>query len=261
MTPNPILKVLLTLKSFNVQCLLIGGQACIVYGSAEFSRDSDFVILADPENIERLKNALNALQAKPIYFPEFKIEYLRKGHACHFRCEAQDVEGLRIDILSVMRGCDAFPELWKRRMKVFVDGTTAIDVIGLKDLVQSKKTQRERDWLMIKRLVDDDINLQKGTSPPDRVKWWLMVCRTPESLNRLVGKYPELAQGMSHERPLLKYAVAGESTKLEQALWEEERLERQKDAAYWKPLRQELENLRHSKGKEKRAPEGEVPDA
>ena len=45
MTPNPILKVLSTLQKHRVRALLIGGQACIIYGAAEFSRDSDFVLL------------------------------------------------------------------------------------------------------------------------------------------------------------------------------------------------------------------------
>lgn len=43
MTPNPILKVLSTLSKHNVKSLLIGGHACIIYGAAEFSRDSDDV--------------------------------------------------------------------------------------------------------------------------------------------------------------------------------------------------------------------------
>ena len=92
MTPNPILKVLSIFKIYEVKCLLIGGQACIIYGAVEFSRDSDFVIIADPENMDRLKNALKALNAAPIYFPEFQINYLLKGHACHFRCEEQEEE-------------------------------------------------------------------------------------------------------------------------------------------------------------------------
>ena len=39
MIPNPILKVLSTLSSHQVRYLLMGGQACVFYGAAEFSRD------------------------------------------------------------------------------------------------------------------------------------------------------------------------------------------------------------------------------
>lgn len=69
MTPNPILKVLSTFKKHKVKSLLIGGQACIIYGAAEFSRDSDFVILCDKNNLERLESALNSLKAELIYVP------------------------------------------------------------------------------------------------------------------------------------------------------------------------------------------------
>lgn len=58
---SPILRVLLTFRKQKVKSLLIGGQACIVYGAAEFSRDSDFVVLASPENLKALNSALKPL--------------------------------------------------------------------------------------------------------------------------------------------------------------------------------------------------------
>ena len=79
--PNPILKVLSTLSCHGVRHLLMGGQACVLYGAAEFSRDCDIVILADESNLGRLHSALTELQARCIAFPEFKIDYLRRGHA------------------------------------------------------------------------------------------------------------------------------------------------------------------------------------
>ena len=57
MIPNPILKVLSTLSCHMVRHLLIGGQACVLYGAAEFSRDCDLVILADSENLRNLQCA------------------------------------------------------------------------------------------------------------------------------------------------------------------------------------------------------------
>jgi len=35
---NPILKVLSSIQTHRVQALLMGGQACVFYGAAEFSR-------------------------------------------------------------------------------------------------------------------------------------------------------------------------------------------------------------------------------
>lgn len=228
-----------------MKCLLIGGQACIIYGAVEFSRDSDFVILADTGNVQRLQKALKVLKAGPVYLPEFQIEYLRKGHACHFRCEARDVEGLRIDILSILRGCDSFMELWRRRKTVAIKKGMGIDVIGLPDLVRSKKTQRDKDWFMIRRLMENDIALSKDRPSSNKIKWWLAESRTPEHLRMLAGRHLRFAKEMAAKRPLLNCAIKGDLTALSKALFEEEQLERRKDIEYWKPLRKELEMLRH----------------
>ena len=54
--PNPIRKVLSTMAARQVRALLMGGQACVFYGAAEFSRDTDLAVLAEPENLERLRH-------------------------------------------------------------------------------------------------------------------------------------------------------------------------------------------------------------
>jgi len=61
--PNPILKVLSSMRAHRVRALLMGGQACVFYGAAEFSRDTDFAILADTANLARLRKALADLRA------------------------------------------------------------------------------------------------------------------------------------------------------------------------------------------------------
>ena len=50
--PSPIHKVLSTFQSFGVRALLMGGQACVFHGGAEFSRDTDFALHADDANLE-----------------------------------------------------------------------------------------------------------------------------------------------------------------------------------------------------------------
>lgn len=93
----------------------MGGQACVFYGAAEFSRDTDLVILASPENLCLLREALAELRAECIAIPPFSEEYLKRGHAIHFRCQHPAAEGMRVDVMSVLRGVDAFPDLWARR--------------------------------------------------------------------------------------------------------------------------------------------------
>ena len=55
MIPSRIRKVLSTMAAHQVHALLMGGQACVFYGAAEFSRDTDLLLLADPRNLERFQ--------------------------------------------------------------------------------------------------------------------------------------------------------------------------------------------------------------
>ena len=91
-----------------VRALLMGGQACVFYGAAEFSRDTDFAILADAANLVRLRATLADLQAGVIAVPPFTLTYLRRGHAIHFRCQHPEARGMRVDVMAVMRGVDSF---------------------------------------------------------------------------------------------------------------------------------------------------------
>lgn len=245
MTPNPILKVLSVLNKYKVQYLLIGGQACIIYGAAEFSRDSDFIIFSAPDNLARMRDALKSLKAGLIYLPPLDEKYLESGHACHFRCGAIDVKGLRIDVMAKLRGCDGFDILWERREKLSLKKGVILNIISLQDLVRSKKTQRDKDWLMLKRLVDNDIILKKYKASRGRTKWWFSECRNADILVELAKRYGAIAKESVKNRPLISSAIRGAKRGLLIKLDREEAEERKKDIAYWLPLRKELEALRH----------------
>ncbi len=162
MIPNPIGKVLSTLHSCHVRYLLMGGQACVFYGAAEFSRDTDIVILADP------------------------------------------------------------------------------------DLVQAKKTQRDKDWPMVRRLIEAHYEENRSLPNPERIAFWLQEARTPELLVELARSFPDATCDLARSRPLLVEAMHGNVEALRSALRDEEERIRAEDRAYWAPLRKELEQLRHS---------------
>ncbi len=103
MSLSPIPKVLSTIREHGVEALLMGGQACVLYGAAEFSRDADFAILASPDNLGRLQRALDDLQAEVIAVPPFEVQYLQRGHAIHFRCRHPDTKGFRVDVMARLR--------------------------------------------------------------------------------------------------------------------------------------------------------------
>ena len=63
--------------------------------------------LSAPEEaavLERLRAALWELQAAVIAVPPLSLEQLRRGHAVHFRCRHPEAAGLRVDVMSKLRG-------------------------------------------------------------------------------------------------------------------------------------------------------------
>ena len=250
MSLNPTLTVLSTLTSHRVRHLLMGGQACMLYGAVQFSRDTDIAVLAEPSNLERLRSALDDLQAVSIALPPFEIEHLERGHAVHFRCQRPDLTRLRVDVMSKMRGVAPFDELWARRTTMRLADEPEFEMIGLADLVQAKKTQRLKDWPMLVQLVESHYRSHVEEPPAAEViDFWLRECRTVTTLRELVTRFPDASQEASDARPLLRFAISNDPSGLEDAIQDEWALERAADREYWRPLRAELEQLRAQRGR------------
>jgi hypothetical protein len=205
----------------------------------------DIAILLDAANVAAFEGLLADLDAELIAVPPFNIEYLSRGHAVHFRCKHVEAAGIRLDVMSKMRGVDPFEDLWARRTTFETDGQIC-EVMALPDLVRAKKTQRDKDWPMIRRLVE--ANYFEGRSAPTggMIEFWFRELRTPELLIDLAKTYPVEAGLCQSSRPLIEFAIKCLEDNLSTALLEEEQRERQVDRAYWSPLRSELEALRHA---------------
>ncbi len=222
----------------------MGGQACVFYGAAEFSRDTDLAILSSAENLARLNLALRELQAEVIAVPPFEAQYLRRGHAVHFRCQDAQAAGMRIDVMTKMRGVDSFTKLWRRRTTLTLEDGMKCELMSLPDLVQAKKTQRDKDWPMLRRLVEVNYFTNRDHPNADQIRFWFLELRTPELLIELARGQGRVPAQLIRKRPLLKLVRPGNESLLAEAILEEERLEREADRQYWLPLRAELENLR-----------------
>ena len=222
----------------------MGGQACVLYGAAEFTRDSDFVVGADEANLARLKAALADLQAKPAYVPPISVDTLLKGHACHFRCGLRGLEDWRIDVMARLRGCEEFERLWARRRRVRLLRHGAVDTLAITDLVRAKKTQREKDWPMIARLVEADYLRSRKWPGRAQIEFWLREARTSDLLLRLVRRFRGAARRLAAQRPAVAAALQQDLQLIERELHREQQQERAADRAYWTPLRVELRRWR-----------------
>jgi len=83
---------------------------------------------------------------------------------------------------------------------------------------------------------------------PERVHFWLRELRTAGLLVEAARTHADRVEELVRERPLLTLATSEHlaSGVLDRALRDEEDSERRLDAAYWKPLREQLERLRWS---------------
>ena len=253
---SPTRTVLSSMREQGVRYLLMGGQACIVYGAAEFSRDTDIAILAEPDNLRRLQSALATLDARVIAIPPFEPQYLARGHAVHFECGPRSAAtGMRIDVMASMRNVPEFAECWARRSTFAFDDLGEIEVLGLEDLVNCKKTRRDKDWPMLRRLVERHYLEPELEQTAERFRFWLRELRTPALLADCVvraraasGEIAAVLTAVIARRGATAVAAQGGSEEeIDAALAEEERRERAADEVYWRPLILELEGLRRSR--------------
>jgi len=150
--------------------------------------------------------------------------------------------------MSVLRGCDPFEALWSRRNTVALPGSIEIDLLSLPDLVLAKKTQRDKDWPMIRRLVEADFIRNRTNPTEEKLRFWILESRTPDHLFEIARTSMDVVEREVARRPLLVHAVARDREALEKALLEEQERERALDREYWRPLREELEAMRRSRG-------------
>jgi hypothetical protein len=199
--------------------------------------------------LSRLNDALAQLDAEVIAVPPFREEFLARGHAVHFRCRNPEADGMRLDVMSKMRGVDSFEDVWERRTTAVLEDGFEVGLLSLPDLVAAKKTQRDKDWPMIRRLVETNYTDFRTEPNPARIRFWLEEARTPELLLEMVVRFPEEAAEIALRRRAVADALAGDRRAVEEAMGDEMEKEREADRAYWAPLRAELEQLRRARAR------------
>jgi hypothetical protein len=240
-----ILRMLKVLRDKNMRYLLMGGQACVLYGGVQFSHDTGITFLADDSSLLHLQTALQELKATVITVPPLDKKYLDQGLAVHFRCYPfGEVDGIRLDIMTKMRNAPPFAELWERRTTFVLENDQEIDVVAIQDLVQIKKTRRDKDWPMIRCLLESHYACYRQESSREQVDFWLRESRTPEILIEIAAAHPDRTRELVIERPLLQHAIAADQKIMRAGLMDEEMRERELDDQYWQPLLKEFHRLR-----------------
>ena len=101
---------------------------------------------------------------------------------------------------------------------------------------------------MIRRLVERDYERHRASPTEEKLRFWIRESRTPAHLFEIARAAPVLVDQELESRPSLRLLKTGDPESVENALFEEQARERALDREYWKPLRAELEAMRHSRG-------------
>ena len=116
--------------------------------------------------------------------------------------------------------------------------------MSLADLVQAKKTQRDKDWPMIARLLEANYAERKEAPSTEQMRFWLHEMRTAPYLVDIARQYPSAAAEIAVERALLQHAIAGEAEALETA-WRKSRPRTKTRQEILAAVLAEIEQLRH----------------
>ncbi len=165
----------LTLNTSDIRYMLISGQATVLYGAATFSEDIDLWVSPESENWRKFIQTLRKLGAK-VYkaTPPLKTEFVQKGHGFHFEFPATNKEAIWfLDVMGVVPRVGTFQKAWQN-VEFHETEWGKIPVIGLRDLVEIKKTRRLADDTIISNLVGNEYDRMR----PDKIKdadWkWLL---------------------------------------------------------------------------------------
>ena len=135
-----------SLESQGVAYLLISGQATVLYGAATFSEDIDLWIEPSPNNVERFRAALHEVNAR--YYkltPPLEARYLSQGHGFHFLLGGSSAEAAFIDVMGRPPPTRTFVAA-QTDSRHFETEWGRLPTIGLRDLIELKKTQRLADY-------------------------------------------------------------------------------------------------------------------
>jgi hypothetical protein len=136
-----------------VEHLLISGQATVLYGAATFSEDIDLWINPTEKNRDRFLLALHDCQAR--YYkltPPLTIEFLKGGHGFHFFLPGGGNEEVFLDVMGKPPRAGLFADAFETACLMETEWG-AIRTIGIKPLVELKKTQRLEDYPVISKLA------------------------------------------------------------------------------------------------------------
>lgn len=238
-----------SLEEFGVRFLLISGQATVLYEAADFSEDLDLWVEPSAANVARLVSALRASSAR--YYkltPRLNEENMRRGHGFHFVVGRESE--FYLDVMGQPPRVGAFLDAFAKR-HVFETDWGNLPVVGLKDLVEIKKTQRLRDYGIISQLALRWVERSEFSATPEEVAWVVEHLFSVSELEDFAKARPDLIEVIAPGdlKELTTAYAHGESptsieAQVEAAMHERMSALQRSDREYWKDIIAELRLMR-----------------
>ncbi len=244
------------LEECGVRWLLISGQATILYGAATFSEDVDLWVDPIPSNLERFKSALRASQAR--YYkltPALTAANAAERHGFHFVVPSpEDGSEIFLDVMGFPPRVGTFDAAFAASRNIDTRWGV-LPTIGIKDLVEIKKTQRPRDYPIISRLALAWLDERSANCSADDLEWALDNLFSLPELVRLFIEHPDLAAVLPPSTPDLVVSAAVQLRahgQLQQTLeddledWFDQKMApiRRSDRHFWRTVIETLRQLR-----------------
>ncbi len=197
-------------KRFNqgrLRAVLAGGQAVVLHRLAVMSKDGDWVLREDEETMEHVLSVLESYGARYRFGAPLDVRWLAGGWSSHLEFRHKTLR-VRTDFVTRPARVD---EQALKRLWALQEGRE-IPRASPRELVEMKKTNREKDYAVIGELA------RIMTDPDDR----LLCSRSARDLMALAREYPGRVDALATQRPVL-HAVHDGLEALETALDAERR--------------------------------------
>jgi hypothetical protein len=162
-------EIFATLAEYNVNYVVIGGLAAVLYGSPTITADADICAERTPNNLKRLASAINALHAR--------VRTAANPEGLPFTPDATLLSRMRVlnlttdygdlDLTLQPAGFAGYEELVEHGSVVSIGGR-AVHVAALDDVIRSKElANRPKDHATLPVLyaLRDEIEKRRGQQP------------------------------------------------------------------------------------------------
>ena len=224
-----------------IRAILAGGQAAVLHRLAMMSKDGDWILREELQTMEHVLGVLAGYGARYRFGAPLDVRWLSAGWSSHLEFQWRGTR-VRTDFVARPPRLDSvsIDRIWQEA------GGLDIPFAGARELAEMKKTNREKDYVVIgelaRRMADVDDRILYSRSARDLMK---LADEHPDRVETLISKRPVLAV-LTQGQEAFEAALDAERRQLIRA--NEERLARYMETAkpwadIWLEVSRQMEGL------------------